>query len=150
MFNRSNLPSVPNPFGSGGQRPPQQGYSNPNQTPPRYDNSLAPVSSAGDSRDYDVPMTDASTTTRGYGAPSPSMGRSPQQMPARAPAGRPGGGQTWMLNPAKSPNENYTFGNLYVSHTGIITITSDHLKRCRIAARYPPLPRRYRCPPPHQ
>ncbi|KAJ5683771.1 uncharacterized protein N7477_000116 [Penicillium maclennaniae] len=112
MFNRSNLPSVPNPFGSGGKRPPQQGYSNPNQAPPRYDNSLAPVSSAGDSRDYDVPMTDAFATTRGYGAPPPSMGRPPQQMPARPPSGRPAGGQTWMLNPAKSPNENYTFGNL--------------------------------------
>ncbi|KAJ5141282.1 hypothetical protein N7476_008973 [Penicillium atrosanguineum] len=109
MFNRSNLPSVPNPFGSGGQRPPQQGYSNPNQAPPRYDNSFAPVSSSGDSRDYDVPMTDDFTTIRGYGAPPSSMGRSPQQMPARPPAGR---GQSWMLNPAKSPNENYTFGNL--------------------------------------
>lgn len=125
MFNRSNLPSVPNPFGSGGQRPSPQGYSNPNQAPPRYDNGLAPVSSAGDSRDYDVPMTDASTVTRGYGAPPPSMGRSPQQMPARPPAGRPGGGPSWMLNPSKSPNENYTFGNLYVSHSSCLPINTD-------------------------
>jgi len=58
-------------------------------------------------------MTDASIVTRGYGAPPPSMGR-PSQMPARPPTGRPAGGPSWMLNPSKSPNENYTFGNLYV------------------------------------
>lgn len=140
MFNRSNLPSVPNPFGSGGQRPSPQGYSNPNQAPPRYDNGLVPVSSAGDSRDYDVPMTDASAITRGYGAPPPSMGRSPQQMPGRPPVGRPTGGPSWMLNPSKSPNENYTFGNLYVSHPGYLPMNSDLFQALPYHPRISPLP----------
>lgn len=115
MFNRSNLPSVPNPFGARpeGGRPSQQGYSNPNQAPPRYDNSHGPVPSAGHTRDYDVTMTDASTFPRGYGAPPPPGGRPLPPMPPRPPVGgRPGAGPTWMLHPSKSPNDNYTFGNL--------------------------------------
>ncbi|OQE40837.1 hypothetical protein PENCOP_c005G06773 [Penicillium coprophilum] len=82
MFNRKNLPS--NPFGSSGQQPPQ-GYSNPNQAPPH-----------------------------GYGGPPPPGGRPPpqQHMPSRMQSGQRGGGQTWTLHPSKSPNDNYTFGNL--------------------------------------
>lgn len=33
-------------------------------------------------------------------------------MPPRMQSGQRGGGQTWTLHPSKSPNENYTFGNL--------------------------------------
>ncbi|KAJ5158504.1 ATPase AAA-type core [Penicillium coprophilum] len=82
MFNRKNLPS--NPFSSSGQQPPQ-GYSNPNQAPPH-----------------------------GYGGPPPPGGRPPpqQHMPSRMQSGQRGGGQTWTLHPSKSPNDNYTFGNL--------------------------------------
>ncbi|KAJ5594777.1 uncharacterized protein N7459_000985 [Penicillium hispanicum] len=116
MFNRRDLPSMPNPFGarSDSGRPSPQGYSNPNQAPQRYDIGNAPMSSIGHPLDYDVPMTDASIDLRGYGAPPPSMGRpSPQQVPGRMPvAGRQGNSPTWTLHPSKSPNENYTFGNL--------------------------------------
>ena len=114
MFNRKELPSVPSPFGSGGGRPSPQGYSNPNQAPPRYDNGRAPIASAGHPPDYDVPMTDASIDSRGYGAPPPAMGRPPQQMPARPPVGARQPGPVWTLHPSKSPNDNFTFGNLYV------------------------------------
>jgi hypothetical protein len=121
MFNRNNSPSVPSSFGNrpDGGRPSQQGYSNPNQAPPRYDygHGLAPRHSPGRARDDDVPMTDAYNDPRGYGAPPPAAGRPSQQMAARPPVGgRPGGavagGQTWTLHPSKSPNDNFTFGNL--------------------------------------
>lgn len=121
MFNRNNFPSVPSPFGnrSDGGHPSPQGYSNPNQTPPRYDygHGLAPRHSPGRARDDDVPMTDAYNDPRGYGAPPPAAGRPPQQMAVRPPVGgRPSGGvaggQTWTLHPSKSPNDNFTFGNL--------------------------------------
>ncbi|KAJ5941122.1 ATPase AAA-type core [Penicillium verrucosum] len=78
-----NRGNIPNPFGSSGQASPQ-GHPNPNQAPPR-----------------------------GYGGPPPPGGRPPQQqMPSRMQSGQRGGGQTWTLHPSKSPNENYTFGNL--------------------------------------
>ncbi|KAJ5862617.1 hypothetical protein N7455_006685 [Penicillium solitum] len=78
-----NRGNIPNPFGSSGQ-PSPQGHPNPNQAPPR-----------------------------GYGGPPPPGGRPPQQqMPSRMQSGQRGGGQTWTLHPSKSPNENYTFGNL--------------------------------------
>ncbi|KAJ5135154.1 uncharacterized protein N7515_004432 [Penicillium bovifimosum] len=112
MFNRGNLP---NPFSSGGQ-PSPQGYSNPNQAPPRYDTDRFPPSSASylaSARDYDVPMTDARNDSRGYGGPPPPGGRPPpQQMPSRMQSGQRGASPTWTLHPSKSPNENYTFGNL--------------------------------------
>lgn len=60
------------------------GQSNPNQAPPR-----------------------------GYGGPPPPGGRPPpQQMSSRMQSGQRGGGPTWTLHPSKSPNDNYTFGNL--------------------------------------
>jgi len=105
MFNRGN---IPNPFSSSGQ-PSPQGYSSPNQAPPRYDSEPFPLSSAGypaPIRDDDVPMTDAFDDKRGHG------GQPPQQMPSRMPAGQRGAGPTWTLHPRKSPNEYYTFGNL--------------------------------------
>ncbi|KGO77922.1 ATPase, AAA-type, core [Penicillium italicum] len=112
MFNRSN---IPNPFGSGGQ-PSPQGHPNPNQAPPRYDTDRCPSSSAGYAAhipDDDVPMTDVYNALSGYGGPPPPGGRPPQQqMPSRMQSGQRGGGQTWTLHPSKSPNENYTFGNL--------------------------------------
>ncbi|KAJ5957127.1 ATPase AAA-type core [Penicillium viridicatum] len=78
-----NRGNIPNPFGSSGQ-PSPQGHPNPGQAPPR-----------------------------GYGGPPPPGGRPPQQqMPSRMQSGQRGGGQTWTLHPSKSPNENYTFGNL--------------------------------------
>ncbi|QQK46961.1 NsfA [Penicillium digitatum] len=78
-----NRSNIPNPFGSSGQ-PSPQGHPNTNQAPPR-----------------------------GYGGPPPPGGRPPpQQMPSRIQSGQRDGGQTWTLHPSKSPNENYTFGNL--------------------------------------
>ncbi|CDM28851.1 Vesicular-fusion protein sec18 [Penicillium roqueforti FM164] len=59
-----------------------QGHSHPNQAPPRY------------------------------GGQPPPGGRPAPQMPPRMQSGQRGGGQTWTLHPSKSPNENYTFGNL--------------------------------------
>ncbi|KAJ5721796.1 uncharacterized protein N7483_009730 [Penicillium malachiteum] len=110
MFNRRDLPSVPNPFASRQDpgRPSPQGYSNPNQGPPRYDYGHIP-SPAGRTSDGDVPMTDAYTHSRGNPAPPQQMGRSPQPMPGRMPSG---GSPTWTLHPSKSPNDNFTFGNL--------------------------------------
>ncbi|CAG8908745.1 unnamed protein product [Penicillium egyptiacum] len=106
MFNRSNLP---NPFGSSGQ-------SNPNQAPPRYDTDRFPSPTAGYAgpiRDVDVPMADVYNALSGYGGPpQPGARPPPQQMPSRMHSGQRGGGQTWTLHPSKSPNENYTFGNL--------------------------------------
>ncbi|KAJ5494084.1 ATPase AAA-type core [Penicillium fimorum] len=114
MFNRRNLPA--NPFSSSGQ-PSPQGYSNPDQAPPRYDTDPSPSCSAGYAapiHDVDVPMTDIYDDLRGYGGPPPPGSRPPpqQQMPSRMQSGQRGGGQTWTLHPSKSPNENYTFGNL--------------------------------------
>ncbi|KAJ5717508.1 hypothetical protein N7488_003154 [Penicillium malachiteum] len=110
MFNRRDLPSVPNSFASrhDSGRPSPQGYSNPNQGPPRYDYGRTP-SPAGRTPDGDVPMTDAYIHSRGHPAPPQQMGRSPQPMPGRMPSG---GSPTWTLHPSKSPNDNFTFGNL--------------------------------------
>ena len=116
MFNRKDLPTLSNPFGarSDGARPSPQGYANPNQAPPRYDVDNALMSKAELSLDPDVPMTDALFELSGYGTPPSSMGRPPpQQLPGRMPAaGRQASSPTWTLHPTKSPNENYTFGNL--------------------------------------
>ncbi|KAF9252235.1 hypothetical protein DTO013E5_1332 [Penicillium roqueforti] len=77
-----NRGNIPNPFSSSGQSSPQ-GHSHPNQAPPRS-----------------------------YGGQPPPGGRPAPQMPPRMQSGQRGGGQTWTLHPSKSPNENYTFGNL--------------------------------------
>ncbi|KAJ5095335.1 hypothetical protein NUU61_004691 [Penicillium alfredii] len=131
MFNRSNLPSMPGPFGSrqDGGRPTPQGYPHPNQGPPRYAPGHSPIASGGyaaPAYDGDVPMADASTALRGYGGPPLPPGKSPQQMAARVPAGgRPGGGPIWTLHPSKSPNDNYTFGNLVAVSPQDIPPTRD-------------------------
>ncbi|KAJ5924661.1 hypothetical protein N7466_008848 [Penicillium verhagenii] len=111
MFNRKDMPTVPNPFASRQEppRPSPQGYSNPNQGPPRYDYGHVPMPT-GHISDGDVPMTDANFLSSGYGSPpAQNMGRPPQPMPGRMPSA---GGRTWTLHPSKSPNDNYTFGNL--------------------------------------
>ncbi|KAJ5481714.1 hypothetical protein N7475_000526 [Penicillium sp. IBT 31633x] len=126
MFNR---PSIPNPFSSSGQ-PSPQGYSNPNQAPPRYETDRSPLPSAGyaaPNRCDDVPMTDVYDELRGYGGPPPPGGRPPPQqpMPSRMQSGQRGSGQTWTLHPSKSPNDNYTFGNLVAVSPQDIPPTRD-------------------------
>jgi vesicle-fusing ATPase len=116
MFNRNNLPSVSNPFGSRPSR--GDGYSSPGQAPPPYprrEHSANPAPAGGvgyehSSRppDYDVLMTDVSNNSRGYGTPMGRPGQ-PPQMPSRAGGNS---GRTWTLRPAKSPDNTYTFGNL--------------------------------------
>ncbi|EAW09819.1 AAA family ATPase SEC18 [Aspergillus clavatus NRRL 1] len=126
MFNRNNLPSVPNPFSS---RPSSRGNAGPGQGAPPlpqrdgYTTGQPPVGGAGYEKsshqsDHDVQMTDANAYSRGYGTPSPRPGYS--QMPPR----NPGGGrspdvssQVWELRPAKSPDNTYTFGNLVAVST---------------------------------
>ncbi|KAJ5861625.1 uncharacterized protein N7529_008935 [Penicillium soppii] len=117
MFNRGN---IPNPFSSSGQ-PSTQGYSSPNQGPPRYDSDRFPLSSAGYAapvRGDDVSMTDEFDDESGHGGPPP------QQMPSRMPAGHNGAARTWTLHPRKSPNEYYTFGNL-------VAVSSQEFKPTR-------------------
>ncbi|KAI1937297.1 transport between ER and Golgi ATPase protein [Ophidiomyces ophidiicola] len=124
MFNRNNLPSVPNPFstggppGSDGARPPRDRY--PPQQPGRPDGYGQDPRMAGgyeplhSRRDRDTVMTDVSNASRGYGGPSP--GRT-SGLPSRQGGGRPippsgGSDQVWTLRPAKSPDNSYTYGNL--------------------------------------
>ena len=107
MFNRNNLPSVPNPFGGreSSPRPPRDPYSQAPQQPPRsgYDT----VSGGYGSRrggDYDTNMED-------YEAP-----RSQRNMPSRPTGntGRPSpraSGQRWQLELQKGPPK-MTFMNL--------------------------------------
>lgn len=146
MFNRKDLPSMPNPFGPRQDgRPPQPGYANPNQAPPRYDNGHSFMAGAGNavsSLDYDVPMTDAPAGLRGYGAPPPPMGRPPQQTPARMPVGgRPmGGGRTWTLSPVKSPDP---WGNLYVRFVFCGTELTSLMQRCCFFPRFSTSARRF-------
>ncbi|KAJ5804566.1 uncharacterized protein N7518_000869 [Penicillium psychrosexuale] len=108
MFNRGN---IPNPFSSSGQSSPQ-GHSHPNQAPPRYDIDRSPSGYATPIRDNDVPMANIYNYLSSYGGQPPPGGRPAPQMPPRMQSGQRGGGQTWTLHPSKSPNENYTFGNL--------------------------------------
>ncbi|KAI1982522.1 transport between ER and Golgi ATPase protein [Ophidiomyces ophidiicola] len=124
MFNRNNLPSVPNPFsaggppGSDGARPPRDRYpSQQSGRPdgygqdPRMTGGYEPSHSRSD---RDTVMTDVSNASRGYGGPSP--GRT-SGLPSRQGGGRPippsgGSDQVWTLRPAKSPDNSYTYGNL--------------------------------------
>lgn len=152
MFNRKDLPSIQNPFASRQepQRPSPQGYANPNQGPPRYDYGHVPMP-AGQIPDGDVPMTDANFPSSGYGAPSPqNMGRPQQPMPGRMPSAS---GQTWTLSPTKSPNDNYTFGNLYVDCElrGFWLASITNFAQCRcFTPGHSPKSRWHRCAPPHQ
>ncbi|TKA71986.1 hypothetical protein B0A49_07370 [Cryomyces minteri] len=104
MFNRNNLPSMPNPFGSrpeGSPRPAaRDGYTQPPPTPPRQGG-------------YDTRMGGVPDAPPAYGS------NRDRQASQRTPAGRPaaggrtgGSGRVLQLRPAKSPNDSYTFGNL--------------------------------------
>src|SRR3954451_24082413 len=116
MFNRNNLPSVPNPFGgSSNQRPPPRGepYSHPT-LPPRDTRT----SGRGD---YDTLMTGGYDQNSGYDTP-PQYSNTPMAhrgIPSRPGGGTPvgrgshrGSGQIWRLTPSKSPDNNYTYRNL--------------------------------------
>jgi vesicle-fusing ATPase len=116
MFNRNNLPSVPNPFGGpSNQRPPPRGdpYSHP--PPPPRDTR---PSGRGD---YDTPMTGGYDQNTGYDTP-PQYSNTPMAhrgIPSRSSGGTPvgrgshrGSGQMWRLTPSKSPDNSYTYRNL--------------------------------------
>jgi vesicle-fusing ATPase len=133
MFNRNNLPPVPNPFGSrqdgGGRPPPRDPYGSPGQgpAPPRRSDQGYPSQGR---RDYDTPMND------GYGqrgvSPQPPLYDAPvsqRAMPSRSSGmqGRKrGSGQRWQLRPAKSPDNTYTFRNLYAEPPLGFTIESTN------------------------
>ncbi|KAJ5338549.1 hypothetical protein N7452_005277 [Penicillium brevicompactum] len=74
-----------------------------------------PFSSGGNppSQGYSSP---SQAPPRGHGGPPP------QQMPAR---GQRGPGPTWNLQPTRSPNDNYTFGNLVAVSPQDIPPTRD-------------------------
>ncbi|BCR84820.1 AAA family ATPase SEC18 [Aspergillus chevalieri] len=101
MFNRTNYS---NPFSSSrsGGPPSREGYSVPGQGPPPS-----------------------------YGQPMPGAGGRPGQMPmpSRPPVGAkpPAGGGNWVLRPAKSPDNNYTFGNLVAVSPSDFPPTRDGL-----------------------
>lgn len=107
MFNRNNLPSVPNPFGS---RPnpvsrPSQGdaYGSPNQGPPLQ---------GGAGGRFNRPYDDHRGGLPAYGDRGDGGLQRPQV--GRGSVGRSSAGsqRTWQLRPAKSPNDIFTFGNL--------------------------------------
>ncbi|KAF2760030.1 AAA-domain-containing protein [Pseudovirgaria hyperparasitica] len=104
MFNRNNIPSMPNPFGSrpdASQRPSQHNYDRaPQQQPP-------PNRQQGG---YDPRMGG------GYSDQAPQYGGQPGMPPRRAPPQQQGRGQSEnvvQLRPIKSPGGNaFAFGNL--------------------------------------
>ena len=142
MFNRNNLPSVPNPFGqrpdgSGGHPPPRDGYSNPNQqqqppyprndgrdgrmgggygAPPQYnDNDVTMTDGYGDSRAGFGGQHNARPMEKPMPARPGGGGYPPQSRPPVGGGGGGSGGRAWSLRPAKSPDNSYTYGNLYAS-----------------------------------
>lgn len=69
--------------------------------------------------DNDVTMTDGYNDSRGYGG-RPMEKPMPPRPGGGYPQSRPGGGgggsgKSWSLRPAKSPDNSYTYGNLYGS-----------------------------------
>ncbi|KAI9801445.1 MAG: transport between ER and Golgi ATPase protein [Piccolia ochrophora] len=118
MFNRNNIPSVPNPFSSrpDGRASQREEYGQANQGP------LPPPRQGGhDTRmagGYDEPQGYPSRYGGGREQPQPH-GRQPsagQRVPVgRGPPSETKGGrlgQSWRLKPAKSPEDVYTFGNV--------------------------------------
>jgi vesicle-fusing ATPase len=105
MFNRNNLPSVPNPFGARADQSPR-----PQQRDPYSSQNAAPRGKA----DYDTPMTGGYDSRLGYGTPPsyPNGPLSTQNMPSRSSRGSGGGGRQWHLTPEKSPDNSFTFRNL--------------------------------------
>lgn len=119
MFNRNNLPSVSNPFGSrqdGGARPPPRDpYNSSGQGPApsrRTDQGYQPQGRG----DYDTQMNDGHGMGRASAAPPQhEIHGSQRGVPSRSSGmkGNQGmGGRTWQLRPAKSPDNTYTFRNL--------------------------------------
>lgn len=107
MFNRDNIPTVPNPFGSrGNSGAPQEG-------PPSFSRPLPSGGYGFSSRFFGgYNGTDMHDYYRAYGgAPAGRPGQVPMSRPP-VPEKAPGGGHTWMLRPEKSPDNTYTFGNL--------------------------------------
>ncbi|KAF2083560.1 vesicle-fusing ATPase [Saccharata proteae CBS 121410] len=97
MFNRNNLPSVPNPFAGRG------GEGSPRGPPQRDGYGRAPQQPPQPPRGHDTRMGDAPPYN------------SAQQMPSRRPpqSASTGGGRTMQLRPVKSPGGNvYAFGNV--------------------------------------
>lgn len=132
MFNRNNLPSVPNPFA--GARPDGRtgNYQQP-PPPPRKNDYDTRMGGGYDSpppprkSDYDTSMGGAYDDPRGYGGsrdyPPSQSGRTPQKPMSSRPGGGSGGGgyranndgaggKEWHLHPAKSPDNSYIYGNL--------------------------------------
>lgn len=112
MFNRNNLPSVPNPFGArtdnSGRPSPRDTYGSPNQapTPPRqsgYDTRTGAV--GGGYLDRGA-----------YGPPKESEAFQRKPVGRQGPSGGGAAARTWQLRPAKSPDNAYIFGNLYAAH----------------------------------
>jgi vesicle-fusing ATPase len=137
MFNRNNLPAVPNPFS--GARPDgsirqNQGYNQPPPPPRKYDQDTRmgggyespqrrpnpPTYESRIDNNYDDPRAyGAQSGQRGYESPHKRTSSRDQggyrQDPNQSQASfgsRGGSGRTWTLRPAKSPNDSYTFGNL--------------------------------------
>ncbi|ERF76400.1 Vesicular-fusion protein sec18 [Endocarpon pusillum Z07020] len=119
MFNRNNLPSVPNPFSSrqdgAARAPPRDPYASQGQgpAPPRRNEQAYPPRGRGD---YDTRMHDGYGASRHSPAPPQYDGTGSQRgMTSRSSGmkGRQGTpGATWQLRPAKSPDNTYTFRNL--------------------------------------
>ncbi|KAI9761566.1 MAG: transport between ER and Golgi ATPase protein [Chaenotheca gracillima] len=112
MFNRNNIPSVPNPFGA---RPDGSGRSS-NQGPPP-----PPRQQGGYDTRYGGGNDDPRGGAGGYGGGRDQMGAPgrdypPSQRPpvGRAPPSRrnPDEGRRWQLKPDRSPADIFTFGNL--------------------------------------
>jgi vesicle-fusing ATPase len=157
MFNRNNLP---NPFG---QRPdstprpsPRDGYGTPNQGVPPPQRSGMPSS-------YDSRMSGGYEDRNrqpppGYGGREQPFPQSRDYPPSqRPPVGRSapgprmsgGGGRVWQLRPAKSPADQYTFGNLQVESCCcpfcvIKGFEANFLKSCCITPRLSDSSRRLR------
>lgn len=107
MFNRTNYS---NPFSSSrsGGPPSREGYSVPGQgPPPSYGQPLPGAGYSVAPPGYaEAELTDVHGDFRGRPGQMP--------MPSKPPVGAkpPAGGGNWILKPAKSPDNNYTFGNL--------------------------------------
>lgn len=109
MFNRNNLPSVPNPFGGrpdGNARPrdPYAGGGSGPAPPRRADGYGAPPQQQRGSN-YDTPMG-------GYGGAGGVPSRPSVGGPGQPRSGGGGSGQVKMLRLERSPNDSYTWGNL--------------------------------------
>ena len=120
MFNRNNLP---NPFGqrpeSGPRPPPRDGHGTPGFVAPSPQRPGGP-------QGYDSRMAGGYEDHNRQPPPGYSGREQPFPQPRdyppsqRPPVGRSapgarmsgGGGRVWQLRPAKSPAEQYTFGNL--------------------------------------